>query len=77
MSRRPTKYGYPLSLWTYDESLRNKLNTVLYEPRRRGIDSAPTDLTFEYADPDVTVRKTFHFDAVYVISLESCGHAKG
>ena len=24
------KYGYPLSLWTYDETQRNKLNSVLY-----------------------------------------------
>ena len=24
------KYGYPLSLWTYDESQRNKLNSALY-----------------------------------------------
>ena len=24
------KYGYPLSLWTYDEPLRNKLNSALY-----------------------------------------------
>src|SRR5438105_11234054 len=24
------QYGYPLSLWTYDENLRNKLNSVLY-----------------------------------------------
>ncbi len=24
------KYGYPLSLWTYDETLRNKLSSVLY-----------------------------------------------
>jgi YidC/Oxa1 family membrane protein insertase len=24
------QYGYPLSLWTYDETLRNKLNSVLY-----------------------------------------------
>ena len=24
------KYGYPLTLWTYDETLRNKLNSVLY-----------------------------------------------
>ena len=24
------KYGYPLSLWTYDETLRNKLNSALY-----------------------------------------------
>jgi YidC/Oxa1 family membrane protein insertase len=26
------KYGYPLTLWTYDETLRNKLNSVLYVP---------------------------------------------
>src|SRR5437899_2529673 len=26
------KYGYPLSLWTYDEGLRNKLNSALYVP---------------------------------------------
>jgi len=26
------KYGYPLSLWTYDENLRNRLNSVLYVP---------------------------------------------
>jgi len=24
------KYGYPLSLWTYDEGLRNKLNAVIF-----------------------------------------------
>src|SRR5580698_8068297 len=24
------KYGYPLTLWTYDEELRNKLNSALY-----------------------------------------------
>jgi len=34
------KYGYPLSLWTYDEALRNKVNSgcMLYrapaQPRR-------------------------------------------
>jgi YidC/Oxa1 family membrane protein insertase len=71
------KYGYPLSLWTYDEGLRNKLNTVLYEPSKTGNQTAPTDLTFEYADADITVRKTFHFDASYVISLESAVTQKG
>src|SRR5437660_3402198 len=27
------KYGYPLSLWTYDEGLRNRLSSVLYVGR--------------------------------------------
>jgi YidC/Oxa1 family membrane protein insertase len=26
------KYGYPLTLWTYDETLRNKVNSALYVP---------------------------------------------
>jgi YidC/Oxa1 family membrane protein insertase len=26
------KYGYPLALWSYDESLRNQLNAALYVP---------------------------------------------
>src|SRR5215472_17833373 len=28
------KFGYPLSLWTYDEAQRNKLNSVLYVSSR-------------------------------------------
>jgi YidC/Oxa1 family membrane protein insertase len=30
------KYGYPLSLWTYDDALRNKLNSALYVPSKSG-----------------------------------------
>src|SRR5260370_9740405 len=30
------KYGYPLSLWTYDEGLRGKPNSGLYVPSREG-----------------------------------------
>ena len=71
------KYGYPLSLWTYDEGLRNRLNTVLYVPSRAGNLKVPADLTFEYADQDVSVRKTFHFDPSYVIRLESSVTQKG
>ena len=29
-SMAAAKYGYPLSLWTYDEALRNQLNAALY-----------------------------------------------
>ncbi len=71
------KYGYPLSLWAYDEGLRNKLNTVLYVPSKTGNLQAPGDLTFEYADQDVNVRKTFHFDPSYVVSIESSVTQKG
>ena len=71
------KYGYPLSLWTYDESLRNKLNSVLYVPSATGIATAPADLTFEYSDSDIAVRKTFHFDSTYVVQVDTSASVKG
>jgi YidC/Oxa1 family membrane protein insertase len=71
------KYGYPLSLWTYDEALRNKMNTVLYVPSTTGGLKAPNNLTFEYADQDVDVRKTVHFDRSYVVSVETSVTQKG
>ena len=71
------KYGYPLSLWTYDEALRNKLSSVLYVPSQDGRLSSPASITFEYADADVVVRKTFHFDRTYVLSVETSVVYKG
>lgn len=65
------KYGYPLSLWTYDESLRGQLNSALYVPST----TAPTlklpgTLTFDYSNSGLTVRKTFHFDSSYVVGID-------
>jgi YidC/Oxa1 family membrane protein insertase len=73
------KYGYPLSLWAYDEALRNKLNLVLYAhtPDTGGMLSAPADISFEYADADVSVRKSFHFDHSYVVKVETSVVQKG
>ena len=65
------KYGYPLSLWTYDEALRNKLNSALYVPSSSGQITAPAEVTFEYADQDVSVRKTFRFDHTYTVAVET------
>ena len=31
------KFGYPLSLWTYDETLRNNLNSALYVASTKAI----------------------------------------
>jgi YidC/Oxa1 family membrane protein insertase len=33
--------------------------------------TAPGDLTFEYADSGLTVRKTFHFDNSYVVGVDA------
>ena len=71
------KYGYPLSLWTYDESQRNKLNSALYLASNSGTISAPTQIIFEYADGDVAVRKSFGFDHTYVVHVETSVVSKG
>jgi YidC/Oxa1 family membrane protein insertase len=71
------KFGYPLSLWSYDEGLRNKLNSVLYVSSASGALTAPAGLTFEYADADLTVRKTFRFDETYIVDTETSVTYKG
>jgi len=88
------KYGFPVSLWTYDPALRDKLNSALFVPSEiRPADGmseeiakvtvtsnkvepvgqtlqAPATIVFEYSDSGLTVRKTFHFDHSYVVSLD-------
>ena len=71
------KYGFPLSLWLYDENQRNKANSALYVSSESGTLSAPAAITFEYSDSDVSVRKTFRFDHTYVINLEVSASSKG
>jgi YidC/Oxa1 family membrane protein insertase len=71
------KYGYPLSLWPYDETLRNHLNSALYVASNEGQLTAPTQVTFEYADQDLVVRKTFRFDHTYVLNVETSVVYKG
>jgi YidC/Oxa1 family membrane protein insertase len=62
--------GLPLSLWTYDESLRQKLNSVLYAAPPQGNIGVPGALVMEYADQETVVRKSFTFDRSYVIQVE-------
>jgi YidC/Oxa1 family membrane protein insertase len=71
------KYGYPLSLWTYDEPLRNRLNSALYVASNEGKLTAPAQITFEYADQDLVVRKSFRFDHTYVLKVETSVAYKG
>ena len=52
------QFGYPLSLFTYDESLRKKLNDALYVATEDHSGENKT-LTFEYSDSDVSVKKKF------------------
>jgi YidC/Oxa1 family membrane protein insertase len=66
------KYGYPASLWTYDEGLRTQLNSALYVPSSTSANlSVPGDVTFDYSSAGLTVRKTFHFDHSYAIRVRT------
>jgi YidC/Oxa1 family membrane protein insertase len=79
------KYGYPLSLWTYEEPLRNKINSVLYatppppqSARKDGAPNAPNEIKFAYDDGDVSVQKRFTFDRnTYVIGVQTAVYVKG
>lgn len=71
------KYGLPLSLFAYDEGLRNQLNTSLYVASATGTVKAPADLTFEYRAGDLAVRKHFHFDNSYVLDVQTSVQRNG
>jgi YidC/Oxa1 family membrane protein insertase len=77
VSKAAENYGYPMSLWTYDEAQRNKLNSALYVASDSGKLNAPAEVTFEYSDADVSVRKTFSFDHTYVVHVETSVVSKG
>ncbi len=64
------KYGYPLSLWTYDENLRSKLNSALYVVTSTSA-HAPAEITFEYSDADISVHKAYKFDHSYVVEVRT------
>ncbi len=64
------KFGLPLSLFTYDAGLRNRLNSALYVPSATGAMAAPQTLSFDYSWGGLTVHKTFHFDSSYVIGAD-------
>lgn len=65
------QYGYPLSLWTWDEGVRNRLNTALYVASATGRVGTPSELTFEFSDGGLSVRKSLRFDHSYAIQLET------
>jgi YidC/Oxa1 family membrane protein insertase len=70
------KFGYPLSLWTYDETVRNKVNSALYVPTGSG-SQAPSEIGFDYADGELSVHKSFKFDRSYVVEAKTSVEWKG
>ena len=71
VNKDAAKFGLPLSLYAYDENLRNQVNSALYVVVPSGNVNAPGTLTYEYAEGEVTVSKRFQFGSTYVISLET------
>src|SRR5208282_1906996 len=71
VNKDAAKFGLPLSLYAYDENLRNQINSALYVADTSSHVDAPGSLTYEYADGDIAVRKSFQFGDTYVISIET------
>ena len=71
VNKETAKLGLPLSLWIYDENLRNQLNSALYVGSASRTITAPGELTYEYGQGGVSVRKTFEFGDSYVVSVET------
>lgn len=70
-------HGYPLSIFTYDETLRNKLNSALFVPSSTSAMQAPASVTYEFSDGETTARKTFAFDHSHVVTVEVSVTDKG
>jgi YidC/Oxa1 family membrane protein insertase len=71
------QYGYPLSLWSWDEPLRQTLNSALYVTSETSGAGSPKDLSFVYADGDLVVKKDFHFDNTYVVEVKTSVRRSG
>ncbi|HKF47835.1 MAG TPA: membrane protein insertase YidC [Terracidiphilus sp.] len=65
-----SRFGFPLSLFTYESALTSQLNSALYQASATGTVQAPNSITFHYAQNGLDVVKTFHFDQSYVITAE-------
>ena len=64
------KFGYPLSLFTYDQGMRNRLANALYVSSSTGNVAAPGSISFDYSSDGLEVHKAFRFDSTYVIHAE-------
>ncbi len=64
------KFGYPLSLYAYDQGLRTRLDSALYVSSATGTVEAPGSISFDYSAGGLVVHKTFHFDSTYVVRAE-------
>ena len=64
-----SRFGQPLSLYTYDNGLTTQLNTALYQASAAGHLLAPNSISFHYASDGLDVVKTFSFNTSYVVDV--------
>jgi YidC/Oxa1 family membrane protein insertase len=72
-----SRFGFPLSLFTYDSALTTQVNNALYQVSATGTLKAPASLTFHYAENGLDVVKTFTFGSDYVIHADVQVHRDG
>jgi YidC/Oxa1 family membrane protein insertase len=65
------KFGYPMSLYTYDPALTQTLGNAMYVPSATGALAAPATLTFHYAANGLDVTKTFGFGEDYLVHADT------
>jgi YidC/Oxa1 family membrane protein insertase len=70
------KFGYPLSLFTYEPALNTQLTQALYQVTSSAASTtgtlvAPQTLTFHYQANGLDVVKSIHFDSSYVVTIEA------
>lgn len=63
-------FGYPLSLYTYEQPLTTELNSALYQASATGTVNAPAGIVFKYSKGPISVTKTFTFNQSYVIGIK-------
>jgi YidC/Oxa1 family membrane protein insertase len=65
------KFGYPMSLYTYDPSLTQTLANVMFVPSATGSLQAPATLSFHYSGDGLDVTKTFSFGQDYLVHADT------
>lgn len=64
-----SRFGFPLSLYTYDDALTTQVNSALYQASATGDLIAPNSVSFHYEANGLDVLKTFTFETGYVIGV--------
>jgi YidC/Oxa1 family membrane protein insertase len=65
------RFGYPLSLHTYDQALTQTLTNALYVPSATGSLQSPGTLTYRYEANGLSVTKTFSFGDDYLVHADT------